>query len=266
MRKLLAFLLASALFMGVAPRAHATLPVEVVADVTATVNQIVNYIQYINQTLAQYTQITNQLTQIENQLTQMERFGYPQTYIHLLQLDQFMAASSNLAYGVGRTVSQFQVMTNGAAALQYTGNGLYANLTTWKDSFGNAIQWNTNNFKKFDAVNQMYGAYDQQLQNYNTTLANLNTQLTTAINNLNAAGSQMETAKYQAQISAISAQINSLGHQTQATAQRVLVQQAQNTNDAARYQEAQLEANMQSRVSSIENLVKSVGAWVGGQN
>src|ERR1700722_404817 len=101
MKRIASIVAAIGLLMSLAPRAHATLPVSVVADVTATVNQIVNYIQYINQTLAQWDAVANQVTQIENQLIQMERFGYPQTYINLLKLDQFMAASTQLAYGVG---------------------------------------------------------------------------------------------------------------------------------------------------------------------
>jgi predicted nucleic acid-binding Zn-ribbon protein len=165
---------------------------------------------------------------------------------------------------VGRTVTQFQVMANGGAALQYTGNGLYAQLNSIKDQFGNPVQFNQNNFRKFDAVNQMYTAYDTQLNTYNMTLANLNIQLTTALNNLNSAGTQMETEKYSAQVNAISAQINSLGHQTQQVGQRVLVQNAMNANSSAAYQEAQNEASAQGRQAALQRLTTTMSSFIGG--
>ena len=277
-RTMRTLLLSLLVLLGFACQSPALIPVAVDADVTATANQAVNYVQYIDQTLSswekvaqgytqiahQLTMITNQVTQIENQVIQMERFGNPSTYINLLQLNQFLAATQTLSAGVGRTVSQFQVAANGALALQYTGQGLYGQLNLIKDQFGNTVNFNTNNFRKFDALNQMYTAYDTQLSTYNTTLASLNAQLTTALNNLNSAGTQMETAKYSAQVNAISAQINSLGHQTQAAAQRVLVQNAQNANSAAAYQEAQNEASAQGRQAALQRFTTTMSAFIGG--
>jgi hypothetical protein len=264
--------------VGLVSKSQALIPVAVDADVTASANQVVNYLQYVDQTLSswervaqgytqiahQLTQIANQITQIENQVIQMERFGNPQTYVNLLNLNQFLAATATLSAGVGQTVTQFQVAASGPRALQYTANGLYAQLNLIKDQFGNPVNFNANNFRKFDTVNQMYGAYDQQLQTYNTTLANLNGQLTTAINNLNAAPTQMEAAKYHAQIAAISAQIDSLGHQTQATAQRVIVQNAVNANNAAAYQEAQNEASAQGRQAALQRFTATMSSFIGG--
>jgi hypothetical protein len=275
---LFGFVAVVSLMLGLACQSRALIPVAVDADVTASANEVVNYVQYIDQTLSswervaqgytqiahQLTEITNQVTQIENQVIQMERFGNPQTYVNLLNLNQFATATATLSAGVGRTVSQFQLAANGVLALRYTGNGLYADLTLIKDQFGNAVQFNQNNFRKFDAVNQMYTAYDAQLGTYNSTLASLNGQLTTALNNLNSAATQMETEKYSAQVNAISAQINSLGHQTNQIGQRVLVQNAMNANNAAAYQEAQNEAAAQGRQAALQRFTSTMSKFIGG--
>src|SRR5215469_15769685 len=85
----LIFLAAVSLLVGLTYQSRALIPVAVDADLPATANEVVNYVQYIDQTLSswervaqgytqiahQLTQITNQITQIENQVIQMERFG-----------------------------------------------------------------------------------------------------------------------------------------------------------------------------------------------
>jgi hypothetical protein len=278
MNRLLLIILAVAL-IGVPHSARATLPVIDYAHIATTVaDQVVNYVQYIDQTLSQWeqvaqnytqianqlTQITNQVTQIENQLTQLARFGNPQTYVNLLHLDQFLNTANTLSAGVGRTVGQFQATANGFMALRYTAQGLYSDLSTMQDRFGNAVQFNQNNFRKFGIVNDMYDAYNTELQTYNQTNANLHSQLNTALANLNAASTQMESDKYAAQVNAISAQINSLGHRTNQVGQRLLVQQAMNQNDAARYQEAEREQRIQERELDLQNLSKSLSRWVSG--
>jgi conjugal transfer/entry exclusion protein len=108
MRKLI-LALAFAVFVGCGNTARAYLLVEDVPNLsTNIINEIKNYVQYIEQTANQLTQITNQATQIENQVVQLQRFGNPQYYVNLLNLNQFLATASVLTSGVGQTISGYR--------------------------------------------------------------------------------------------------------------------------------------------------------------
>ena len=265
---------ASALTAAAPRPAEATLPVVDYAHIGQdSAHEALNYIQYVgtevNGVATQLNTYATELdtyTQILNQVTALRRFGDPNTYINMLGLNNLANSIANLEQGVGRTVTQFQETASGIAALRYTGNGLYADLTQWKDEFGRPVNFNQDSFKKFGAVSDMYRSYDQELSNYNTQMASLQEQLRTAMANLNAASTQMETAKYTAQINAIQGQIDALGHRMNAVGQRVMVQQVQNQNDAARLAEAQRQKRLQERAEEIQNVRSSFQNFISPQN
>jgi predicted nucleic acid-binding Zn-ribbon protein len=228
------------------------------------VDQVKNYTQYVTQAANQVTQITNQITQIENQVTALERFGNPQYYVNMLGLTSFMATASNLTSGIGQTISGYRQAANGAVALGYTANGLYSNLAGTLDRYGNPIRYQTDAFRKFQAINDMVEGYNTQQRTFNTQLASLEQQLATAMQNLNAATTQMETEKYAAQVNAIHAQINALTQTTNLTGQRAAVQQLSNQNDAARVQEANRQQEVQEREEDLQNEAAGFSKLIGG--
>jgi phage shock protein A len=229
---------------------------------TNIINEVKNYVQYLTQTANQVTQITNQVTQIENQIIALERFGNPQYYVNMLGLSSFMATASVLTSGIGQTISGYRQAANGVLALGYTANGLYSNLTGSLDRFGNPVQYNTDAFRKFAAVNDMVEGYNTQQRTFNTQMASLQQQLTTAMQNLNAASTQMETEKYAAQVNAIHAQINALTQTTNLTGQRAAVLQLSNQNDAARVQEADRQTLMQEHEEDVRQLATQLGGFL----
>ena len=256
----------------VAVQAKAYLLVEDIPQLTqSAVNEGRNIAQWTQQTLNQGTQIRNQVTQItqgatqiENQVTQLARLGDPAYYVHLLNLDSFVATSSKLTGGVGSVITAFRQEANGLAALQYTGNGIYANLTTGLDRFGNVVQYQQDAFRKFGALQTMVDQYTTNQQTYNAQMASLQQQLTTAMQNLNNAGDQISRESYAAQVNAISAQIDALAHNTNLSGQAIGVQHAANQNDAARVQEAKRQQMVQEREEDLQNTAKSYSAWLGG--
>jgi chromosome segregation ATPase len=256
-------LCAAAALTATAPRtATATLPVVDYAHIAQDgFQEVLNYIQYLGTEVSAvatqintYTTEVNSYTQIANQVAQLRRFGDPNYYINMLQLDSLAYSVQNLERGVGQTISAYEQTASGYAALRYTGNSLYADLTRLKDEFGQLVNFNQDDFKKFGMVSDMYRSYDQELGNYNTQIASLQQQLKAAMDRLNAASTQMETAKYTAQINAIDGQINALGHRMNAVGQRVIVQQTQNQNDAARMAEAQRQQRLQERAEEIQSV------------
>jgi hypothetical protein len=262
MKRLFLIAILSLAFAG---QSQATLPVVDYSSIIHNIySQVVNYIQYLEHTANQITQIENQITQIENQVIALERFGNPQYYVNLLHLDQFMASASVLTNGVGNTIAQYRQAANGVLALGYTADGIYTNLQGTLDRFGNTVQYAPNNFRKFQAFNDMYDGFNTELRTYNTQTASLQQQLSVAMQNLNSAATQMEVAKYSAQISAINAQISALGHRSTLVGQRATMQLAANQNDAARTQEATLEQKEQERRTDLQNLANGMSGWVSG--
>jgi hypothetical protein len=256
-------LLAWTFTLLVSSKAHAYLAVE---DIPGYIQKgwmhLMDYAKYAEQVYNQETQIQNQVTQITQTATQIKRFGDPQFYVNLLNLSAFTATASNLSQGVGRTIGQFRSSANGVQALGYTANGLYSNLTNAVDRFGQPVQYATDSFRKFGAVNQMYDSYDQQLRTYNQQMASLQQQLTDAVNRMNAASTQMEHEKYAALVNAISAQMNALGHTTVLTGQRVIIQHSMNQSDAARVQEAQRQQLIQERGADLKKQAAGLSTWI----
>lgn len=234
-------------------------------------DQIRNYAQYLQQTYNGFTQIarletqiTNQFTQIENQVIELERIGNPQYYVNLLHLNDFIAVASALSSGVGNTLTQIRAGANGVSALGYTGNGLYANLSGTVDRFGNPIQYQTNDFRKFGAVNETYDNFDASLRTYNQQTASLQQQMTGTLNNLNGAADLISSIKYLGQLIGIHAQVNALGHTTVLSGVRLSAQHQMNQNDAARVQEAQRQRQLQEHRADLQQLSSRLGQAIGG--
>jgi hypothetical protein len=261
MRKLILVLL----FLGFGSTARAYLLVEDIPNLTHNiVSEVENYAKYVQTTLNQLTQIEQGVTQITNQVTALARFGNPQYYVNLLNLNQFLASASVLSSGIGNTIAQYRQLANGSLALRYTANGLYSNLQGTLDRFGNPVQYNTSAFAKFATVNNMVESYNTQQRTYNQQMASLQQQLTTALQNVNRAGDLMSTQKYSAQVNAIHAQINALNANSTLTGQAAAVQQASNQNDAARVQEANRQQEIQERETDLQYEARGFSNLIGG--
>jgi hypothetical protein len=257
-------LIIAVLVLGVA-QAHAYLLVEDIPQLTqGAISEVRNYAQWLQQTANQVQQINNQVVQIQNQVTALTRFGNPAYYVNLLDLNSFKATASVLTSGVGQTMNAYRQAANGLTALRYTANGLYSNLVGAVDRYGNPVQFQTNAFTKFAAVDNMLDSYNTQEQTYNAQMASLQQQLTTALQNLNSARDHMTAQKYAAQINAISAQMQALGNTTTLTGQRASVQQLANQNDAARTQEASREQRNQEMQTDLQREQQGFQYLIGG--
>lgn len=238
--------------------ASAYLLVEDIPNLTNAIrSELLNYAKFVQE-------VENQIQQIQQEAAYLEMFGNPNTYVGLLGLNDFQDEVAILKEGIGRTIEQFRQGSNGLAALNYTASGIYGNLQGMVDRFGNPVQFQAGNFRKFQTFNDMYDAYNTQQGSYNTQMNNLNQQLQTAMQNLNNARTQMETEKYAAQVNAIHAQMNALGHTTVLTGQRAAVQVQANQVDAARVAEAEKEQMDQERVESLEQEASGLSGLISG--
>jgi hypothetical protein len=203
----------------------------------------------------QAKQIAELTTMINQNVESLRRLGDPNTYINMLGLNDLFNEITKIKNGVGSTVGQFQQTANGALALKNTANGLYRDLSSLPDRFGQQIKYNADSFKPYAAVQDMYQTYNSELEQGNQSLANLQQQKQDALQQLNQAGSLIEVEKLKAKLTAIQTGIDNVLNRLSVSAQKVLVQTAANQNDEARRQEAarqQIEQEMREETQELQ--------------
>jgi uncharacterized phage infection (PIP) family protein YhgE len=202
----------------------------------------------------------SQLTDIINQdVEQLRRFGNPDTYVNMLGLNLLFEEVNNMKSGIGKTVSDFNSVANGFAALKYTGQGLYQDLSNLPDKFGQKVSYNTASFKKFGVVQDMNDDYDRELAKVNQAFNQLENDIRNTANQINSAGSLVETEKLKAKLQALQGNLDSNMSRASIAAFKVLVQSEVNRNDHARAQEAERERRLQE-MSTEDQQLSNLGA------
>ena len=206
----------------------------------------------------------NQLTNIVNQnVEQLRRFGSPETYVNMLGLDQLFEEVNKVKIGVGKTVSDFTETANGMAALKYTGQGLYQDLSGLPDKFGQKVQYQTGNFKKFGMVQEMNDDYNTQLSGVNQSFNRLEDEVHNTAHQIDSAGSLVETEKLKAKLQAVQGTLNTNMHRASLAALKILVQGEMNRNDQARSQEASRQRRIQEMLTENQQLRDMGGQLLG---
>jgi len=202
----------------------------------------------------------NQLTDIINQdVEQLRQFGNPDTYINMLGLDQLFQEINSVKAGIGKTVSDFNSVANGLSALKYTGQGLYQDLSTLTDKFGQPMNYETASFKKFGVIQDMNDDYNRQLATVNQAFNQLENDVQNTASQINSAGSLVETEKLKAKLQALQGTLDSNMNRASVAALKVLVQSEVNRNDQARLQEAGRQRRIQE-MSTEDQQLSSLGS------
>jgi hypothetical protein len=206
----------------------------------------------------------NQLTNIVNQnVEQLRRFGNPDTYVNMLGLDALFEEVNKVKTGVGKTVADFTETANGIAALKYTGQGLYQDLSELPDKFGQEVQYQTGNFKKFGMVQEMNDDYNTQLTGVNQSFNRLEDEVHNTAHQIDSAGSLVETEKLKAKLQAVQGTLNSNMQRASLAALKILVQGEMNRNDQARAQEASRQRRIQEMLTENQQLRDLGGQLLG---
>jgi hypothetical protein len=246
-------------------------PIHTVLNVAQQVyGQIKQEVQH-GEDLTKYTtmiqkqlQQINQLTNIVNQdVEQLRRFGNPDTYVNMLGLEDLFEEVNKVKTGVGRTMSDFTETANGIAALKYTGQGLYQDLSELPDKFGQKVQYQTGTFKKFGMVQDMNDDYNRQLSAVNQSFKRLEEEVHQTAQQIDSAGSLVETEKLKAKLQAVQGTADSNMHRASLAALKVLVQSELNRNDQGRAQEASRQRHIQEMLAENQELRNLGGELLG---
>jgi methyl-accepting chemotaxis protein len=128
------------------------------------VQDIAKYTEMINKQIEQINQLT---TVINQNIDHLKRFGDPDSYINMLGLDELLAEVEKAKQGLGRTIGDVRQTVNGLQAIKDNGAGLYDDLSRLSDKFGNRVQLQADNFKKFGAVQTLYEDYNRESNDTN---------------------------------------------------------------------------------------------------
>jgi hypothetical protein len=221
---------------------------------------ITKYTTMIQKQLQQINQLTNIINQDAEQL---RRFGNPNTYVNMLGLEGLFEEVNKVKMGVGRTVSDFTEAANGIAALKYTGQGLYQDLSELPDKFGQKVQYQTGNFKKFGVVQDMNDDYNTQLSAVNQSFKRLEDEVLNTTHQIDSAGSLVETEKLKAKLQAVQGTVETNMHRASLAALKVLVQGELNRNDQGRAQEASRQRRIQEMAAENQELQDLGGELLG---
>ncbi|MBV8377038.1 MAG: hypothetical protein JO279_08540 [Verrucomicrobia bacterium] len=224
------------------------------------VEDITKYTTMIQKQLEQINQLTSMVNQSAEQL---RRFGNPNTYINMLGLDDLFEEVNKLKTGVGRTVADFTEAANGIAALKYTGQGLYQDLTDLPDKFGQKVRYEAESFKKFGMVQEMNDDYNTQLSAVNQSFNRLEDEVHNTAHQIDSAGSLVETEKLKAKLQAVQGTLETNMHRASLAALKVLVQSEMNRNDQARAQEASRQRRIQEMLTENQELRELGGELLG---
>jgi hypothetical protein len=206
----------------------------------------------------------NQLTNIVNQnVEQLRRFGNPDTYVNMLGLDDLFEEVNKVKMGVGKTVADFTETANGIAALKYTGQGLYQDLSGLPDKFGQRVRYETGSFKKFGMVQDMNDDYNRQLAAVNQSFNRLEDEVHNTAHQIDSAGSLVETEKLKAKLQAVQGTVDTNMHRASLAALKVLVQGEANRNDQARALEASRQRRIQEMLAENQELRELGGELLG---
>ena len=206
----------------------------------------------------------NELTNIVNQnVEQLRRFGNPATYVNMLGLDDLLGEVNKAKAGVGRTMADFTETASGIAALKYTGQGLYQDLSGLPDKFGQTVQYEAGSFKKFGMVQDMNDDYNTQLSAVNQSFNRLESEVHQTAQQINSAGSLVETEKLKAKLQAVQGALDTNMHRASLAAFKVLVQSEVNRNDQARAQEASRQRRIQEMLTENQELRDLGGQLLG---
>jgi hypothetical protein len=221
---------------------------------------ITKYTTMIQKQLQQINQLTNVVNQSAEQL---RRFGNPDTYVNMLGLNDLFEEVNKVKIGVGKTVTDFTETANGMAALKYTGQGLYQDLSELPDKFGQKVQYQTGNFKKFGMVQEMNDDYNTQLSGVNQSFNRLEEEVHNTAHQIDSAGSLVETEKLKAKLQAVQGTLNTNMHRASLAALKILVQGEMNRNDQARSQEASRQRRIQEMLTENQQLRDLGGQLLG---
>jgi hypothetical protein len=221
---------------------------------------ITKYTTMIQKQLEQINQLTNI---INHDVEQLRRFGNPDTYVNMLGLDELFEEVNKVKTGVGKTVADFRETANGIAALKYTGQGLYQDLSELPDKFGQKVRYQTGSFEKFGMVQNMNDDYNTQLSAVNQSFNRLEDEVHNTAQQINSAGSLVETEKLKAKLQAVQGTLNTNMHRASLAALKVLVQSEVNRNDQARTQEAFRQRRIQEMSTENQELRDLGGQMLG---
>jgi hypothetical protein len=237
---------ASAQYVVTNPVSDALSEVMHVEDIAKWVESIENQVQQINT-------LTQQLQQVQ---AYVKAFGNPEQLTSIVGADQLIGSLQQT--GLGQTLGEIRQLSNGTAALGYTGNGLYQSLGTSFSTPGGT------QFQRDEELYRPIGAIQQGSQNFQTVSDDVKTrretlrqEIAATTQQLQSATTDAETQKLTGVLSGEAAELAAVDREIDQAAAELNTQDIENRTEKDRQEQARREerqAQMQEATQQFGQL------------
>lgn len=203
----------------------------------------------VTQALQQVAIATQQLEQARAELTRLGDPGLVRTQ----GAESLMQSIKQL--GVAKTLDEIASKSTGSGGVNFTGSGLYrAPSQRFTTADGETQKRDIDSYRKYDAIAQASKSFEDVLRDTEERRQSVRKQIQRTLDELQSATTMADVQKLQGVLTAQNAELATIDRERDAAFGRVMVQNINNQNDAARQSQARLEESRASLRKATEKV------------
>lgn len=220
--------------------------------------QAANHLEILRQWATQLEQLNRQLRELEQQLAVQrqirEVMGSPSA--SGVQVALRGLGADDLARSYGETLQAMRRVTDAAASLRRTAEGIYGQLDD-RTVLGRGFVRQETTYRRYAAVDRQADNAERVANETQTQTVSLQAELAQALVALRDAPTQADVDKLNVRVAALNGQLALLAARRRDEADKLAAQQIQNENQAAKERQDLLE----KQISEERQTLTAVNAW-----
>lgn len=233
-------------------------PVNTAVNSAVQVGQAANHLEILRQWATQLEQLNRQLRELEQQLAVQrqirEVMGNPSA--SGVQIALRGLGADDLARSYGETLQAVRRVTDAAASLRRTAEGIYGQLDD-RTVLGRGFVRQETTYRRYAAIDRQADNAERVVDETQTQTVALQADLAQALIALRDAPTQADVDKLNVRVAALNGQLALLAARRRDEADKLAAQQIQNENQAAKERQDLLE----KQIAEERQTLTTVNAW-----
>jgi len=233
-------------------------PVNTAVNSAVQVGQAANHLEILRQWATQLEQLNRQLRELEQQLAVQrqirEVMGNPSA--SGMQVALRGLGADDLARSYGETLQAVRRVTDAAASLRRTAEGIYGQLDD-RTVLGRGFVRQETTYRRYAAIDRQADNAERVVDETQTQTVALQADLAQALIALRDAPTQADVDKLNVRVAALNGQLALLAARRRDEADKLAAQQIQNENQAAKERQDLLE----KQIAEERQTLTTVNAW-----
>jgi len=233
-------------------------PVNTAVNSAVQVGQAANHLEILRQWATQLEQLNRQLRELEQQLAVQrqirEVMGTPSA--SGVQIALRGLGADDLARSYGETLQAVRRVTDAAASLRRTAEGIYGQLDD-RTVLGRGFVRQETTYRRYAAIDRQADNAERVVDETQTQTVALQADLAQALIALRDAPTQADVDKLNVRVAALNGQLALLAARRRDEADKLAAQQIQNENQAAKERQDLLE----KQIAEERQTLTTVNAW-----